>query len=321
MRLRPSRVASLSVGACMLAGFSAAASAQSIRVADSLLAAGALARAESVYYGLARVRPRDPMARWALGRFLVSRGAARVGTTLLEESLQFGGDPVLVGRDLGRAYVQIREFAPLATLAAASPAQRERARWLTTHEPRVVSPDSVITAAASRADDSTALIGLPIRVNGVAVLALVTPDARGITVARAAVGARHPRFFAAGVDTAGDADVLAVADSMSIGRLTMLNVPMTVGRLPGRTQAVIGLSELGRFAPTADAKSGRVVLRVDGSLHAAPEGERYSTLDLPSGISVLRVSGWTQTPGDVSRLLRGKVWTFDAKHGTLIVER
>src|SRR5262245_51831706 len=134
--------------------------AQSIRLGDSLLAAGALARAESVYYGMARIRPRDPTVRWALGRFLFARGATRVGTTLLEESLQFGGDPVLVGRDLARSYLQIRDFAPLAKLAAASPAQRQRAQWLTTHEPRVVSPDSIVSAPASRAEDSTAVVGL-----------------------------------------------------------------------------------------------------------------------------------------------------------------
>lgn len=318
MRLFPTQLSSFIAGLSVLAAPSAGA--QSIRLGDSLLAAGALARAESVYYGLARVRPRDPMARWALGRFLLARGATRVGTTLLEESLQFGGDPVLVGRDLGRAYLQIRDFAPLAALAAASPAQRERARWLTTHEPRVVSPDSIVTVPTSRGEDSTALLEVPIRVNGVALVAAVVADTRGIMVSRAAVGARHPRFFAAGVDTTSDGDVLAVADSVGIGRLAMLNVPVTVGRLPGRSQAVIGLAELGRFAPTVE-QAGRVVLRVDGSLHAAPEGERYSTLDQASGFSVLRNSAWTQTPAEVMRLLRGKTWTFDAKHGTLIVER
>jgi hypothetical protein len=319
MRLRHSQLFSLAASVCVLVAPRAAA--QSIRLGDSLLAAGALARAESVYYGLARVRPRDPMARWALGRFLVARGATRVGTTLLEESLQFGGDPVLVGRELGRSYLQIRDFAPLAALAAASPAQRERARWLTTHEPRVVSPDSTVTATTSRAEDSTALVGLAIRINGVALVAAVVPDARGITVSRAAVGARHPRFFASGVDTTGDADVLGVADSVSIGRLVMLNVPVTVGRVPGRAQAVIGLAELGRFAPTVDNKAGKVELRVDGSLHAVPEGDRYPTLDQASGFSVLKGAAWTQTPSEVVRLLRGKTWTFDAKHGTLIVER
>ena len=319
MRVPLSRFTSLAGALSVLAASSAGA--QSIRLGDSLLAAGALARAESVYYGLARVRPRDPMARWALGRFLVARGATRVGTTLLEESLQFGGDPVLVGRELGRAYLQIHDFAPLAGLAAASPAQRERARWLTTHEPRVVSPDSMVAVSISRPEDSTALLGLPIRVNGVALVAAVSPDARGIIVSRAVVGARHPRFFTAGADTTSAADILAVADSVGIGRLAMLNVPVSVGRVPGRAQAVIGLAELGRFAPTVDSKAGKIVLRVDGSLHAVPEGERYATLDQASGFSVLRGSVWTQTPGEVAKVLRGKTWTFDAKHGTLIVER
>jgi hypothetical protein len=295
--------------------------AQSPRLADSLLASGALARAESAYYAAARLRPRDPVARWALGRFLVARGAARVGATLLEESLQFGGDPVLVGRELVRAYLQTREFAPLAGLAAASPGQRERARWLAAHEPRIVAPDSVVAAPFVRAEDTTSLANIPIRVNGVALVVSVSPVVRGIVVSRAVLGARHLREFPAGADTSGDAEILAVADSVSIGRLTMLNQPVTVARLPARTQGLIGLAEFGRFAPTVNPKSGRVLLRVDGSLHEEVSGDRLPTLDQASGISVLRSGGWTSSQSDVARVLRNREWTFDAKRGTLIVER
>jgi Flp pilus assembly protein TadD len=66
--------------------------AQASRTADSLLNAGAVARAESLYYAAIRARPRDPMARWALGRYLAERGALRVAATLLEEADQFCGD-------------------------------------------------------------------------------------------------------------------------------------------------------------------------------------------------------------------------------------
>ncbi|MEX2152662.1 MAG: tetratricopeptide repeat protein, partial [Gemmatimonadaceae bacterium] len=45
--------------------------------ADSLLAEGRLAAAESVYYAAVRQHPRDPLARAALGRFLSARGGAR----------------------------------------------------------------------------------------------------------------------------------------------------------------------------------------------------------------------------------------------------
>src|SRR5689334_8946941 len=49
------------------------------RAADSLLRAGMLERAESVYYAEARHRPRDPQARAGLGLFLLSRGAVKIG--------------------------------------------------------------------------------------------------------------------------------------------------------------------------------------------------------------------------------------------------
>src|SRR3954465_10808178 len=82
----------------------ASSSAQTAR-ADSLLNAGALQRAESLYYSAVQARPRDPMARWSLGKYLVSRGAPRMGMTLLEEALQFGGDPSIVTPDLAPTYL------------------------------------------------------------------------------------------------------------------------------------------------------------------------------------------------------------------------
>ena len=295
--------------------------AQVLRIPDSLLAAGNLARAESAYYAAARARPRDPVARWALGRFLVERGATRVGATLLEESLQFGGDPVLVGRELGRAYLAAGEFAPLAALPAASTAQRERARWLTTHEPRVIAPDSVIAMPLARSDDSTALGGISARVNGAALVLTLSSQAQGIVVSRAALGDRRLRSFAGGGDSTANVDLLAVADSVSIGRLTMLNQPVTLATLPPGTQGLIGLSALGRFAPALDATAGTLTLRPDGAARGDLSGDRLPTLDLPTGISVLRSGGWIASPAEMARLLRNRGWVFDAKRGTLIVER
>ena len=294
---------------------------QALRVADSLLAAGDLTRAESAFYAAARIRPRDPVARWALGHYLVGRGASRVGATLLEESLQFGGDPVFVGRELARVYLATSEFAPLAALPAASPAQRERAKWLTLHEPRVIAPDSVITATMVISADTTSIGGIQARVNGVAVVLSLSSQTTGIVVSRAALGSRRPRLFAAGADTTGEADLLGVADSVSIGRLTMLNQPVTVATLPQGTQGLMGLSALGRFAPTASPKTEKITLRVDGSVRDELSGDRLPTLDQASGISVLRSGVWIASSADVARLVRNRGWTFDARRGTLIVDR
>ncbi len=284
---------------------------------------GKLTRAESAFYAAARARPRDPVVRFALGHFLVERGATRVGATLLEESLQFGGDPVFVGRELARAYLATGEFAPLSALAAASPAQRERAKWLTTHEPRVIAPDSVISVKLAPGDDSASLGVIAARVNGVAIVLSLSSQAQGIVVSRAVVKDRRPRIFTAGADSTGasDADLLAVADSLSIGRLTMLNQPVTVVALPPGTQGLIGLAVLGRFAPTADSRTGSLTLRADGSVREEVPGDRLPTLDQATGLSVLRSGVWVASPADVARLLRNRGWTFDAKRGTLIVER
>lgn len=325
MRAPRAAGAFVSLGASLIAALIAAPAldAQVLRHADSLLAAGDLARAESAYYAAARTRPRDPVARFALGHFLVERGATRVGATLLEESLQFGGDPVLVGRELARAYLASGEFAPLSTLPAASPAQRDRAKWLTTHEPRVIAPDSLISVKLAASEDSTSLGLVAARVNGVAIALSLSAQVQGIVVSRAAVSGRRPRIFAAGVDSTGDADLLAVADSLSIGggRLTMLNQPVTVATLPAGTQGLIGLAALGRFAPAADSKAGGLMLRADGSVRDDVPGDRLPTLDQATGLSVLRSRVWIASPAEVARLLRNRGWTFDAKRGTLIVER
>jgi hypothetical protein len=161
-------------------------------------------------------------------------------------------------------------------------------------------------------------------VNGVAIALSLSSQTQGIVLSRAVVRAKdhRPRTFAAGVDTTGDADLVAVADSLSIGgRLTMLNQPVTVATLPPGTQGLIGLAALGRFAPTADSKMGTLTLRADGSIREDVPGDRLPTLDLATGLSVLRSGAWIASPAELARLLRSRGWTFDAKRGTLIVER
>src|SRR2546423_3897886 len=84
--------------------------------ADSLLAAGRLAQAESAYYAAVRAQPQDPRARGALGRFLAARGATRVGAVLLEEARFFGGDSALLAKALVPLYMRLGDFLALDTL-------------------------------------------------------------------------------------------------------------------------------------------------------------------------------------------------------------
>src|SRR5688500_5500035 len=114
--------------------------------ADSLLAEGRLAAAESVYYAAVRQHPRDPLARAALGRFLAARGGTRAGAVLLEEARFFGGDAAALARSLVPLYVRLSDYELLESLRPdiLSPAERRRARWLLAHPPEARLRDTVV---------------------------------------------------------------------------------------------------------------------------------------------------------------------------------
>ncbi|MDB4877145.1 MAG: hypothetical protein JWM41_3591 [Gemmatimonadetes bacterium] len=297
------------------------AEAQSVPRADSLLQIGALASAESLYYAAARVRPRDPIARWALGRYLVARGASRVGATLFEESLRFGGEPAIVGRDLVPVYLAIGEYAPLAALTAATPAERARAKWLVAHATRVHAPDSALAAVFRPATDSGSIGSIPIRINGRAVDATVSARVQGIVVSDTTLIARGLHTFDGGVPRAARITVLAAADSVGIGRLGMSNYPVTVAHLDGAQRAMIGLDMLGRLAPTFDPKANRVTLHIGGAAPSSAAANHFLTLSAGSDLRIMQGGGWISvTRPQIARFLRERRWTFDGKRGELIVE-
>lgn len=57
---------------------------------DALIDAGRWAEAEEMLYGAVRSRPRDPIARARLGRYLAMKGALRPGLVLIDEASEFG---------------------------------------------------------------------------------------------------------------------------------------------------------------------------------------------------------------------------------------
>ena len=57
---------------------------------DALIDAGRWTEAEEMLYAAVRSRPRDPIARARLGRFLAMKGALRPGLVLIEEAAEFG---------------------------------------------------------------------------------------------------------------------------------------------------------------------------------------------------------------------------------------
>jgi hypothetical protein len=87
--------------------------------ADLLLESGLWPQAEEAYYAQSRRRPRDPVARAELGRFLAMKGAVLPGTILIEEALQFGLDSTLARRLL-RPWRAVLDWRSMATLEADS---------------------------------------------------------------------------------------------------------------------------------------------------------------------------------------------------------
>lgn len=57
---------------------------------DALLDAGRWAEAEELLYAGVRARPRDPIARARLGRYLAMKGALKPGLVLIDEAAEFG---------------------------------------------------------------------------------------------------------------------------------------------------------------------------------------------------------------------------------------
>jgi hypothetical protein len=311
------RIFAVVVAAVTLAS---AAEAQTVRAADSLLERGRLERAESLYYAAVRVRPRDPIAREALGRFLAARGAERVAATLLEEALQFGGDASTVSVVLAPLYLDLGEYHALAALPSSplSSGERARAIWLEAHPSRVIAPDSVITAVFR--DLPEGYLGrLPIRVNGHIVEALLDVASRGITLSDSVAGTARVQMFVEKGTPRTRSALAATADSLSIGRLTITNAPLTVA--PIRVPALIGLDVLAHFAPTFDPRASRVTLHL-GALAQMPAGATVLfTLSKPTDWLVLQADGWLSLRDPaMGKLLHDHRWTLDAKRGQIVIE-
>src|SRR5918997_98123 len=124
--------------------------------AGALPRAGRVEAAEALYYREARRRPRDPAARLALGRYLASRGATRIGAVLIEEARFFGASPALAALHLAPLYARLGDYKALALLPAAplSAGERARAEWLAKNPSVVAGPESLTVALAPPEDET-----------------------------------------------------------------------------------------------------------------------------------------------------------------------
>jgi hypothetical protein len=319
MRLRIAPHTAALALAATLAGFlpRAARAQELLARADSLMNAGRVFAAESIFYYMVRRDPRNPAARLALGRYLAARGALKVGAVLMEEARYFGGDPAVVANALVPVYEQLGDYASLAALPA-SPldyAERRRAEWLRDHPPGAAGPDS---ALAPYAVNDTHLLGeLTLGIGADSVRAVIEGRVHGLVldtswirrdgfVRFAARGERDPR------------KVAAVAREVRVGEITLTNVPVRFE--PLRASAILGLDVLGDLAPTFHPAMGRMLLRRDGRAPEEAPGFRIPTLSTDAGVFVVK----TQTifpvgHPDIQQYLRHHEWTLNPERGEIIV--
>jgi hypothetical protein len=285
--------------------------------ADSLLRAGAIDAAESIFYSAARSRPRDPAARLALGRYLAARGASRVGTVLIEEAREFGLDPEVAATHLAPLYARLGDYRSLARLAP-SPVplhQRSRVRWMATNPPGVSGADSA--GLPTRTGDARTLFSFPAVLLGDTVWIAVETGMLELTLHHSLATNAAAEFFG----TQDNLHGVATLREMRIGGLRMINVPATFERTASRNAGRVGIDFLRQFSPTYDPAAQRLVLRRAGRLGRGLPGERLPILHEATAVFVV-VGGRLQPifAEQPARLLRERRWSWDARRGVLLVE-
>jgi hypothetical protein len=315
--------------AAMLTGLAPrAASAQwGVWQADSLLASGQVAAAESLYYAASSARPRDAMARAALGRYLAARGALRIGAVLLEEARLFGGDSAGIARALSPIYRALGDYRALAVLpkSSLSDAERNRVSWMVSHPQVLEFADSVATVTYRPVGDGSGLGTVSVRIGERRVDALIDPRTSGV-VLRGSDARRRRDLRVFGQDTSG---IVAVIPELRIGGVMLGNVPARLDTAATATSdgarrddtSLIGLDVLRRLAPTFDPTSSTLLLRRSGQVSPTAPGVRVPILLDETGLRVLIDGRWdTVTSHRSALLLATKRWTLDARRGEAVIQ-
>jgi hypothetical protein len=281
--------------------------------ADSLLAEGQLASAESMYYAVARQHPRDPYARAALGRYLAARGGVRAGTVLLEEAMFFGGDSSALARSLAPLYARLGDYGKLDSLRPAilSAAERRRVRWLVGRPPQASFRDSVIVLTYRPLGDGRGIGTVLLRIGKTEYPAVIDPRVAGLTL---------PSSARADVRSFGtEARVgIGVVDVVRIGGVVFNNVPASVG---GPDEPVrIGFDVLAPYFPGFDPKNGMLTLRRVTRRSQARSGTHVPALFDSNGVRLLIGRRWqlTNSP-DASMILASRAWMWDGRLGDVVL--
>jgi hypothetical protein len=316
-------IAGVIAAAVAAATLTATAHAQSVRTADSLLHQGILQRAEAEYYAASRVRPRDPVGRSALGKYLLDRGAFRIGATLIDEAMQFGFDKIAGTAMLARVYMNLGEYGAIERLPAAStlPSDEQAlVRWLVAHPSGIDSSESAMLVAFTRGATPGVIGAIRLRVNGQPLVALISPRSNcGLRIADTSIVASTLHRF--GSSNASDVS-LAAADSIGFGRFVLRNFPDQIERMHESAQAVICFGTLARFAPTFDPRANLVTLHVNGAV--SPPSSTSSVaqiLDVDGQYTLLRSGVWSPIGSpDITALLADRRWTFDPRRRQVTIE-
>jgi hypothetical protein len=319
-RSRPidARCLTLALAALLSASFTTQVAAQGpVQRADELLRDGRIMSAESLYYAAVSLTPREPKARHALGRYLVSRGRLRIGATLIEEARFFGGDVRVAAEALAPLYAAMHDYRALAALPSTplNSAERQRVIWLRDNPPALAGADSAVVRL--HAGGGRSLARIPVVIAGEKVLAAIDPTVRGVVVDTGWISRTGMRRFP--VAPGGDVrKTPMVALELQIGSLLLRNVPASIGASPGVT---IGLDVLGQLTPTFDASAEMLVVRRARRVPRG-RGEQLST--------VVQSDGWMLATGDrllplhgseARAILDGRRWTLHARRGIVTVER
>ncbi|HUF30093.1 MAG TPA: hypothetical protein VMM77_05450 [Gemmatimonadaceae bacterium] len=308
----------LVLAAVLFASSSAPAAAQGpVQRADELLRQGRIMSAESLYYAAANLTPRDPKARHALGRYLVSRGRLRIGATLIEEARFFGGDVRIAAEALAPLYAALHDYRALAALpyTPLNAAERQRVIWLRDNPPVSDGTDSAVVRLHN--GSGSAIARIPVTIAGEQVLATLDPTVRGLVVDTGWI--RRPGLRRFAITPGGNVNhTPLVVLELKIGSLILRNVPARVGDTPGVT---IGLDVIGQLTPTFDAAAEMLVVRRARRVPRG-RGEQLPTL--------VQSDAWLISTGDrllplhgneARNLLDGRRWTLHARRGIVTVER
>ena len=293
--------------------------------ADALLRQGQIQEAEALYYYAARSEPRNATPRMALGRYLASRGALRVGAVLLEEARFFGGDRRAIAEQLAPVYARLGDYRALSSLpnSPLAYAERARAEWLSDNPPETAGPDSVILPLSAGA--GAPLGQLRVVVGADTIMAMIDVAVVGLVLDTSVAGRGSIRVFRSNSDV-GVRDHAGVVETLRLGALVRTRVPARFEALGGRRMARIGVDVIEDFAPTwiqSPGGGGSLILRKAGKAPpASPTAERIPILIRPNDLTLVRAGGAMSSLSTLaSQGATPGRWTLDIRRGEVVIDR